>query len=192
MHQIIGDIRARAQSWARRERFRSCQWASFLNFYGNVGFFEGNSDSAYGGLCKSIDCHWAFRKVSPPVAQLSFNKKKKKKKKEKRTAIGQSKNPRTVSLEEKDSCGNMRQENSGEVDKRRASFTIFSRAKCMNKAGPWPGPAALDAPSLTQTLIIQSVYWIAASPVNCTEGESVRWTTDTGLEGVAGHLSSCR
>ena len=29
--------------------------------------------------------------------------------------------------------------------------------------------------------------WIAASPVNCTEGESVRWTTDTGLEGEAGH-----
>ena len=28
MHKI--DIRARAQSWARRERFRSCQWASFL------------------------------------------------------------------------------------------------------------------------------------------------------------------
>ena len=79
------------QSWARRERFRSCRWASFLDFFSNVGFFEGNSESAYGALCKSIDCHWALRKVYPPVAQLSFEKKNPK-----NTAIGQSKNPRTV------------------------------------------------------------------------------------------------
>ena len=76
MHQI--DIRARPQSWARRERFRSCQWASFLDFNSNVGFFEGNSESAYGALCKSIDCHWTLRKVYPPVAQLSFEKKPQK------------------------------------------------------------------------------------------------------------------
>ena len=35
---------------------------------------------------------------------------------------------------------------------------------------------------------VAMLNWIAASPVNCKEGESVRWTTDTGLEGVAGHL----
>ena len=40
-----------------------------------VGFFEGNSERAYVALCKSIDCHWALRKVYPPVAQLSFEKK---------------------------------------------------------------------------------------------------------------------
>ena len=65
-----------------------------------------------------------------PASGTTFFEKKK-------TAIGQSKNPRTVSLEEKNSCRNMGQENSGEVDKRWASFTIFSIAKCMNKAGPW-------------------------------------------------------
>ena len=92
-------------------------------------FLRGNSESAYGALCKSIDCHWALRnlKVYPRVAQLSFEKK---------PTIGQSKNPRTVSLEEKDSCRNMRQENSGEVDKIWVSFTLFSIAK-RNKPGPW-------------------------------------------------------
>ena len=47
-----------------------------------------------------------------------LSKKKQQQQKKKNTAIGQSKNPRTVSLEEKDSCRIMRQENSGEIDKR--------------------------------------------------------------------------
>ena len=97
---------SRNRRWARRERFRSYQWASFLAFSCNVRFFDGNSESAYGALWKSIDCHWALRRVYPPVAQLSFEKKKKKKE-----PLANQKNPRAVSLEEKDSCRNMRQEN---------------------------------------------------------------------------------
>ena len=74
----------------------------------------------------------SLSKGLPASCTTFFQKKKKQKKtkkKQKKTAIGQSKNPRTVSLEEKDSCGNMRQENAGEIDKRRASFTIFFKVE---------------------------------------------------------------
>ena len=45
-----------------------------------------------------------------------------------------------------------------------------------------------EASACRVSIIKQTNKQIAASPVNCTEGESVRWTTDTGVEGVAGQL----
>ena len=66
------------------------------------------------------------------------------------------KNTRTVSLEENVSCRNMRQENWScwQKDERASLFSASQTVR--NKPGPGP-----DAPSLTQTLIIQSVYWAA-------------------------------
>ena len=132
-----------------------------------------------------------------PARGTTFLSKKKKKKK-KHWSIEKSKNRPT----QKDSSRKTRQENSRGWQKW-ANFTVFSIAKCMKKAfwqtfslarniqttlqvvysikagkrrklsewkRPRPGP---DAPSLTQTLIIQSVYFNEAFSFH-TRTEMVR------------------
>ena len=130
MHQI--DIRARAQSWALRERFRSCQWASFLNFYGNVVSSRATVTAHMVGCASRSTVTEPFERFTR--RSTSFFQKKKKKQ-----PLANRKIQKPSALKRKILAGNMRQENSGEVDKRRASLTIFSRAKWMNKAGQCSG-----------------------------------------------------
>ena len=90
-----------------------------------------------------VDRLAGLRRVCLPVAQLYFRKKKLKK------TIGQSKNPRTV-RKKKILAGTPELER---VTKDERASLFSAQQSVWNKAGPGP-----DAPSLTQTLIVQSVY----------------------------------
>ena len=120
--------------------------SQFSKLLWQCGFFEGNSDSAYGGLCKSIDCHWAFRKVYPPVHNFLSKKKKKQ-------PLANRKIQKPSSLEEEDSCG---EHATGELRRgwQKTSEPHYFQQSKVNEQGR----AMLRTPSLTQTLIIQSVY----------------------------------
>ena len=147
MHQI--DIRARAQSWALRERFRSCQWASFLNFYGNVVSSRATVTAHMVGCASRSTVTKPFERFTRKFH--NFLSKKKKKKKNSHWPIEKSKN-RQPWRERflRGTCDRRTQERLTK-DERASLFSA--------EQSEWtrPGPAP-DAPSLTQTLIIQSVY----------------------------------
>ena len=153
-----------AQTWApsRRDFQKISILPSFLDFFSCVGcpstftqatakilsrqfgqyrFFEGNSESVYGVLRKSIDCQAS----GLPASCTSFLSIKKK------PTTVQSKNPSTI-RKRKIPAGK-RDRRTGEGGKRWTSFTVFSIDKCMNKAAARSGCPA------TQTLIIQSAYY---------------------------------
>ena len=84
-------------------------------------FFEGNSESAYGALCKSIDCQ-SSKGFTRQLHNFSFERRKKHWSIEK---------PRTI-RKGKISAGR-RGRRTGKGGKRWASATFFSIAECMNK-----------------------------------------------------------
>ena len=102
-----------------------------------------DSESAYGALCKSIDCQ-AFEGFARQLHKFSFKKKKK------RTTIGHSKNPRTV--RKRKILAGTSDRRTGEGDKRWASFTVFCIAKLYEQCRALVRMPRPDAPSLTQTL----------------------------------------
>ena len=80
-----------------------------------------DSESAYGALCKSIDCQ-AFEGFARQLHNFSFEKKKKG------TTIGQSKNPRTV--RKRKILAGKRDRRTGEGDKM-SELHCFQHSKAV-------------------------------------------------------------
>ena len=137
-HPGLIDICARAQSWAifvakdfglakllavligqaltlkRQPKF---YWDSLVQYR----LFEDNGESTYGALRKSIDCQACeeLRRVNPPVAQVSFEKKKEKKPLVNRKSKNRQKEKLMIPAGRRD-------RKTGEGGKTWATFTVFS------------------------------------------------------------------
>ena len=128
----------------------------------SIGFFEGNSVRACGALCKSIDCHWALRRVYPASCTTFFPKKKEKT----HWLIEKSKNrqPWIDRFLQEHATGELERVAK---DERASLFSAQQSVYVWTRPGPWSGcPVSYPDPNNTIGLLCVSMMYIRSPPAN--------------------------